>query len=502
MAGYIGSKASVVSSGAERKKTFAITTSTTSLTGLVYTPTKVHVFHNGVRLVDGTDYTATNSTSITLTVAAESGDQVVVVSYASFQTSDTVSASAGGTFAGRYITVTGSFTSQGIDDNANATAITIDSSESVFIGKTSENIGVAGMQFLSSGLTQLTATGQPLYLNRLGSDGQVMDFRKDGTAVGSIGSNTTSGQTLLDLTATQNFRLLTNGSERMRIDSSGNVGIGVTPTSLLTLGTTVPQINFVDSDAPSAYARILGTANGSLFISADEGNAAANSSIIFETDTTARMRVDSSGSVLVGTTSANQSGGIRKFVSYDTELAGLFKSDTAGSETLSVHNTATSGTRRLILFKTSSGNGTSVGEINTNGSSTAYNTSSDYRLKTDAQLMTGASARVQALNPVNFEWIADGTRVDGFLAHEAQAVVPESVTGTKDAMRDEEYEVTPAVLDDDGNETTPAVMGTRSVPDYQGIDQSKMVPLLTAALQEALTKIDDMETRLAALESN
>ena len=88
MAGYIGSKASVVSSGAERKKTFAITTTTTSLTGLVYTPTKVHVFHNGVRLVDGTDFTATNSTSITLTVAAESGDQVVVVSYASFQVAD------------------------------------------------------------------------------------------------------------------------------------------------------------------------------------------------------------------------------------------------------------------------------------------------------------------------------------------------------------------------------------------------------------------------------
>ena len=222
----------------------------------------------------------------------------------------------------------------------------------------------------------------------------------------------------------------------------------------------------------------------------------------FWTNSTQRMRIDSSGNVLVGVTSANQSGANRKFVSYDTELAGLFKSDTAGSETLSVHNTATSGTRRLILFKTSSGNGTSVGEINTNGSSTSYNTSSDYRLKTDAQPMAGASARVQALNPVNFEWIVDGTRVDGFLAHEAQAVVPESVTGTKDAMMDEEYEVTPAVLDDDGNETTPAVMGTRNVPDYQGIDQSKLVPLLTAALQEALNKIDTMETRLAALEGN
>jgi len=100
MAGYIGSKASVVTPGAERKKIFAITTTTTSLTGLVYTPGFVHVYHNGVRLVDGTDYTATNGTSITLTTAAQNGDEVVVISFATFQTSDTVSASAGGTFTG------------------------------------------------------------------------------------------------------------------------------------------------------------------------------------------------------------------------------------------------------------------------------------------------------------------------------------------------------------------------------------------------------------------
>ena len=105
MAGLIGSHATVVSSGAERKKHYDITTTTTSLTGLQYTPTKVHVYHNGVRLVDGTDYTATNGTSITLTNAAENGDDVVVVSYATFQTSDTVSAANGGTFAGNLNTV-------------------------------------------------------------------------------------------------------------------------------------------------------------------------------------------------------------------------------------------------------------------------------------------------------------------------------------------------------------------------------------------------------------
>tara|TARA_B110000879_G_scaffold168958_1_gene218739 strand:- start:13 stop:615 length:603 start_codon:yes stop_codon:yes gene_type:complete len=174
-----------------------------------------------------------------------------------------------------------------------------------------------------------------------------------------------------------------------------------------------------------------------------------------------------------------------------------FHVQTDGAESFNINRRSSTG--GLINFWYNTG---LKGSISTNGSSVSYNTSSDYRLKTDAQPMVGASARVQALNPVNFEWIADGSRVDGFLAHEAATVVPESVTGTKDAMMDEEYEVTPAVLDDDGNETTPAVMGTRSVPAMQGIDQSKMVPLLTAALQEALTKIDTMETRLAALEGN
>jgi len=93
MAGYIGSAASVVSSGAEHKKTFTITGATTSLTGLNYTVGKVHVFQNGVRLVDGTDYTATNGTTITLTVAAQSGDNVVVISQADFQVSGAVSTS-------------------------------------------------------------------------------------------------------------------------------------------------------------------------------------------------------------------------------------------------------------------------------------------------------------------------------------------------------------------------------------------------------------------------
>ena len=153
--------------------------------------------------------------------------------------------------------------------------------------------------------------------------------------------------------------------------------------------------------------------------------------------------------------------------------------------------------------------GSVSGAINVGASSTLYNTSSDYRLKTAVTYDWDATSRLKQLKPARFKWIADGDDavfVDGFLAHECEAV-PEAVTGEKDAMRDEEYEVTPAVeatYDDDGNiltEAVPAVMGTRSVPDYQGIDQSKLTPLLTKALIEAVEKIEQLEARIIALET-
>jgi hypothetical protein len=187
MAGYIGSAASVVSSGAENKKTFTITGATTSLTGLNYPVGKVHVFQNGVRLVDGTDYTATNGTTITLTVAAQSGDNVVVISQADFQVSGAVSTS-GDTMTGD-LTVQGAFTSVGIDDNADAVALTIDSSENVLIGKTSDDAGASiGVINRANGRVYATVSGgEPAILNRLSSDGDIIDFKKDGSTVGSIG---------------------------------------------------------------------------------------------------------------------------------------------------------------------------------------------------------------------------------------------------------------------------------------------------------------------------
>ena len=137
-------------------------------------------------------------------------------------------------------------------------------------------------------------------------------------------------------------------------------------------------------------------------------------------------------------------------------------------------NTTNGGSNEAVRFYNA---GTAVGTISTNGSATAYNTSSDYRLKENIVPLTNAVNRLNQLQVHRFNFIADSDKtVDGFIAHEAQAVVPECVTGTKDEV------------DADGN------------PIYQGIDQSKLVPLLTAALQEALAEIESLKARVTALE--
>ena len=136
-----------------------------------------------------------------------------------------------------------------------------------------------------------------------------------------------------------------------------------------------------------------------------------------------------------------------------------------------------SGTHKAIRFTTSH-TGTERGYIGVNYGGTSYNNTSDYRLKQNIVSLTDATSRLKNLLPKRFQWKEDPTyTVDGFLAHEAVTVVPESVTGEKDAV------------DSDGK------------PIYQVIDQSKLIPLLTAALQEAVAKIETLETKVAALEA-
>jgi len=182
------------------------------------------------------------------------------------------------------------------------------------------------------------------------------------------------------------------------------------------------------------------------------------------------VSIDSSGNVDIA-----QSGGFPG--AGNTDIGARIASDgrlfisASGANYAGNFNVNASG--EIVRFRNS---GVIVGNISVTGSATAYNTSSDYRLKEDWQPVANAITDVKALKPCNFAWKADGTRVNGFLAHELAEVVPEAVHGEKDAV------------DDEGN------------PVYQGIDQSKLVPLLTAALQEAIGEIEDLKARVATLE--
>jgi hypothetical protein len=260
----------------------------------------------------------------------------------------------------------------------------------------------------------------------------------------------------------------TNGAtERMRLDASGRLGIGTTsPPSKFTLegtnGNVASQIQLVGSGVlsgyigPSADGLNFGTDGGGLLF---RTGVTGNGSV---TTGTERMRIDSSGDLLVGTTSlpaagANTSWWVRASDNY-----------IMGS------NANTTGSLVRVYFFNPNG---VVGSISTSGSSTTYATSSDYRLKEDIAPMTGALARVAALKPVTYSWKADGSAGEGFIAHELAEVVPDAVVGEKDAVN-EDGSIKP-----------------------QGIDTSFLVATLTAAIQEQQAIITDLKARIESLEN-
>jgi hypothetical protein len=194
----------------------------------------------------------------------------------------------------------------------------------------------------------------------------------------------------------------------------------------------------------------------------------------------------------------NESGSGVAYANSGGASAGALQLSYSGSQpTLWIKNSSGSGLQTAIRFNRSSSS--EVGHIKTNTSSTSYLTSSDYRLKENLVPITDSIERVKALKPYRFNFIVDpDTTVDGFVAHEVieSGACPEAIAGEKDAMRIEEYEVTPAVMGDDGTEIEPAVMGEHEYIDPQSIDQAKLVPLLTASILELISRVESLESQL------
>ena len=154
-------------------------------------------------------------------------------------------------------------------------------------------------------------------------------------------------------------------------------------------------------------------------------------------------------------------------------------------------------TRGHMLFTNPNGD---VGGIVTEDSATSFATSSDYRLKENVSYTLDATTRLKQLKPARFSWKVDSDSKlqDGFIAHEVSSVVPEAITGTKDGMAELYYEKGDTIPESKNVGDFKEYSTTKIKP--QQIDQSKLVPLLTSALQEAITKIETLEARVKTLE--
>jgi len=304
------------------------------------------------------------------------------------------------------------------------------------------------------------------------------------------------------------------GTPVLYANLSGNVGIGTSsPVGRLEVHSEGgSHFRAVVTSQPTYFTEY--TTNGISY-------NGSNQNFRFTDNGTERMQIDSSGNVLVGTTSGSSHTFSKNSYQPVVYVKDVNPDNTGSRIGMAIDvGTFDSPDSSSVFISLRRRDSTQVGSIMRSGTdSVSYNTSSDYRLKEDWQPMEGSIDRLMQLKPCNFAWKADGSRVDGFLAHEAQEVVPEAVHGEKDAVRIQQYEVSPAVyedvvipaeLDEEGNEISPerteqklvseAVMGEREVPEYQGIDQSKIVPLLTAALQDAVKEIEALKARIEALE--
>jgi len=297
-----------------------------------------------------------------------------------------------------------------------------------------------GRQALLSNTTgqQNTAIGQrALYVNSTGSSNVALGY--------SALQNNTTG---IDNTAVGYQAGYSNTTNSYNTYFGDHAGYSTTSTRNTFIGHGSGE-NITTGEKNTVLGRFSGNVGGL------DIRTSSNNIVLSDGDGNPRVYVNSNGYT-----------GVNR-----TDLSYHFEVDSTAMSPAARFHRHTDGTSRTLIIFRSSSTGATVGGISINNSSAAFNTSSDYRLKENVVELTGATDRLKQLNPSRFNFIADAdTTVDGFLAHEVQAIVPEAVTGTHNEV------------DDDGN------------PVYQGIDQSKLVPLLVATIKE-------LEARITALEN-
>ena len=428
------------------------------------------VYLNGVLLVHGTDYGTGTANTISSLAALAGGDIAEVIVYDVYNIADVNRKALRTRY---YKTAAGGETSISGTDDSGAT-ITFAANAQIEVKLNGVSL-VQGTDYNTTsantvgGLSALTA-GQVVEIVKYERFvlGDTVSKADGGTFSGSVGfSGGINGDVAFD-------------TSTLYVDSTNNrVGVGtVSPTDELhvaaagassTTDITIENTNASGQGCALRLKQANSLANSKMVF--DDGGTESGfvfdggaNSVLHYVNGSERMRIDSSGNLLVGTTTGTGA----KIVA-------------EGPNSITAKVTANSAVAYEGIYL---GTGTGyfgywkygasvVGSISSTGSSTSYNTTSDYRLKTAVTYDWDATSRLKQLKPARFEWITDGddaVPVDGFLAHEVQDIVPEAINGTKDAV------------DDEGN------------PVYQGIDQSKLVPLLVKTIQE-------LEARITALEN-
>ena len=354
-------------------------------------------------------------------------------------------------------------------------AMRIDASQNVGIGTSSPaskldvvkaGNSAGGTMMLSGSKTNSTTKYGYLTAAHYTSDTYTQGIGMIGCTATSTDNNISIGGDVGEVLAATNIKFWTaannttgGGSERMRIDSSGNLLVGTTSNAgaakLLVSNAGAEGIEFFPAQSSNLANTQYYNRSGAAYV-VNLQNAADHR---WQTAGTERMRIDTSGNLLVGATSALTVGKVS--VGFNgTNNNGIVLSDTVPASGVN-----------YALFQIT---GTTIGSIARVAATSAvvYNTTSDYRLKTVTGSVTGQGARIDALKPVDYQWKKDGQAARGFLAHEFQEVYANSVTGTKDAV------------DADGN------------PKYQAMQAAT-----SEVIADLVAEIQSLRKRLTALES-